>query len=214
MNAYCNSERLSLPKLLESINAPETESHPVQDDQTLKDVFAGFPVVIFQPVQWGEQDAFGHVNHVTYFRWYETARIAYFLKVGLMDMHKQERIGPILASVANDYRRQLTYPDTVHIGARITRIGRSSMHMEHKIFSQNDQALAAEGTSAVVILDYQTNKSHAVRMTWCVKASTRILPKNGWAWLYRLEFWPTRSASSSGVDLPISKEVGATFSGE
>jgi acyl-CoA thioester hydrolase len=143
-------------------NSPETESHPVQDDQKFMDVLAGFPVVILQPVQWGEQDAFGHVNHVTYFRWYETARIAYFLKIGLMDMHEQERIGPILASVASDYRRQLTYPDTVHIGARITRIGRSSMHMEHMIFSKNDQALAAEGTSTVVVLDYQTNKSHPV----------------------------------------------------
>src|SRR5208337_121506 len=80
-------------------------------------------------------------------------------QVGLMDMHKNERIGPILASVANDYRRQITYPDRVHIGVRITRIGRSSMDMEHKIFSQNDHALAAEGTSTLVVFDYQTNKS-------------------------------------------------------
>ncbi len=75
-----------------------------------------------------------------------------------MDMHKNERIGPILASVANDYRRQITYPDRVHIGVRITRIGRSSMDMEHKIFSQNDHALAAEGTSTLVVFDYQTKQ--------------------------------------------------------
>ena len=130
--------------------------------EKMKAVLAAYPVVIVQPVQWGEQDPLGHVNHVTYFRWYETARIAYFLKVGLMDMHKHERIGPILASVANDYRRQLTYPDTVHIGVRITRIGRSSMEMEHKILSQSDHAIAAEGTSTLVVFDYQTNKSHPV----------------------------------------------------
>ena len=128
-------------------------------EEKMKAVLAGFPVVVVQPVQWGEQDPLGHVNHVTYFRWYETGRIAYFLKVGLMDMHKNERIGPILASVANDYRRQLSYPDTVHIGVRITRIGRSSIDMEHKIFSQTDHALAAEGTSTLVVFDYQTNKS-------------------------------------------------------
>ena len=128
-------------------------------EEKMKAVLAGFPMVVVQPVQWGEQDPLGHVNHVTYFRWYETARIAYFLKVGLLDMHKDERIGPILASVANDYRRQISYPDTVHIGVRITRIGRSSMDMEHKIFSQNDHALAAEGTSTLVVFDYQTNKS-------------------------------------------------------
>jgi acyl-CoA thioester hydrolase len=131
-------------------------------EQKIKVFLAEFPVVVVQPVQWGEQDPLGHVNHVTYFRWYETARITYFLRIGLMDMHKNERIGPILASVVNDYRRQINFPDIVHIGVRISRIGRSSFDMEHKIFSQNDHALAAEGTSTLVIFDYQTNKSHPV----------------------------------------------------
>ncbi len=128
----------------------------------MKALLAEFPVVVVQPVQWGEQDPLGHVNHVTYFRWYETGRIAYFRKLGLMEMHKAERIGPILASVTNDYRRQLTYPDTVQICVRVARIGRSSLGMEHKIISQNDHAIAAEGSSTVVIFDYQTNKSHPV----------------------------------------------------
>lgn len=128
----------------------------------MKTLKAEFPVVVAQPVQWGEQDALGHVNHVTYFRWYETGRIAYFRKIGLMEMHQTERIGPILASVTNDYRRQLTYPDTVHICVRVTRIGRSSLDMEHKIISQNDHAVAAEGRSTLVVFDYRTNKSHAV----------------------------------------------------
>jgi acyl-CoA thioester hydrolase len=131
-------------------------------EQKLKVLLADFPIVIIQPVQWGEQDPLGHVNHVAYFRWYESARIAYFLRIGLMDLHETERIGPILASVANDYRRQITYPDTVHVGVRITRIGRSSLGMEHKIISQNDLVIAAEGTSTLVVFDYQTNKSHAV----------------------------------------------------
>ena len=131
-------------------------------ERKIADLLAGFPVLIIQPVQWGEQDALGHVNHVTYFRWYESARIAYFLRIGLMDLHKTEHIGPILASVANDYRRQISYPDTVHVGVRVTRIGRSSLGMEHKIVSQNDHVVSAEGTSTLVVFDYQTNKSHAV----------------------------------------------------
>ena len=134
----------------------------MDSEQKMKAALAEFPVVVAQPVQWGEQDSLGHVNHVTYFRWYETARITYFLRIGLMDMHKTERIGPILASVANDYRRQLNFPDTAQIGVRITRIGRSSFDMEHKIFSQNDHALAAEGRSTLVVFDYQANKAHPV----------------------------------------------------
>jgi acyl-CoA thioester hydrolase len=121
-----------------------------------------FPVVVVQPVQWGEQDAFGHVNHTVYFRWYESARIAYALKVGLMELHATQGIGPILASASNDYRRQLTYPDAVHIGVRISRIGRASLAMEHVIVSADQRAIAAEGTSTLVVFDYKTNRPHPV----------------------------------------------------
>jgi len=44
---------------------------------------ADHPVVITWPVQWGDQDAFGHVNNVVYFRWMESARIAYFRQAGV-----------------------------------------------------------------------------------------------------------------------------------
>jgi acyl-CoA thioester hydrolase len=115
-----------------------------------------------QPVQWGEQDLFGHVNHVVYLRWLESARIEYLIKVGLMSPEGRGRIGPIMASVSNDYRRQLTYPDTVWIGVRVARIGRSSIQMEHKLLSQKDGLIAAEGSATIVVVDYETGKSHPV----------------------------------------------------
>ena len=112
------------------------ECHSVDAEQKMKAATCRDRLLVVEPVQWGEQDLLGHVNHVTYFRWYELARIAYFLKVGLMDMHKNERIGPIQASVANDYRRQIAYPDTVHIGYGSPGTAASSIDMEHKIFSR------------------------------------------------------------------------------
>lgn len=118
----------------------------------------GFPVIESRPVQWGEQDAFGHVNHAVYFRWYETSRIAYAQRVGLMALHRSEGIGSILASVTCDYRRQITYPDFVYIGARVVRIGRTSLSMEHKIISREWGALAAEGRATLVVFDYTANE--------------------------------------------------------
>ena len=85
-----------------------------------------YPVVISWPVQWGDQDLFGHVNNTVYFRWYESSRIAYLDRIGVSDMMERERVGPILAAICCNYRRQLNFPDTVEIGSRITRIGRSS----------------------------------------------------------------------------------------
>jgi acyl-CoA thioester hydrolase len=64
--------------------------------------------------------------------------------------------------VANDYRRQLTFPDAVHVGVRVTRIGRASIAMEHVIVSAGRGAVAAEGTSTLVVFDYNANRPHPV----------------------------------------------------
>jgi acyl-CoA thioester hydrolase len=124
----------------------------------LATLLAKYPVVIALPVFWGDQDAFGHVNNNAYFRWFESARIAYSERVGLLDLFRAERIGPILASIACDYRRQLTFPDTVHVGVRVTRIGRTSLGLEHVIASESQLAVAAEGTSTIVVFDYRANQ--------------------------------------------------------
>ena len=125
-------------------------------------LLADFPVIITLPVQWGDQDAFGHVNNVVFFRWCESARIEYGSRIGLTDLLATQRIGPILANISCNYRRQLKYPDTVQVGARITRIGRSSMTMEHAIYSEAQQALVADSTSTIVTFDYAANKSISV----------------------------------------------------
>jgi len=114
------------------------------------------------PVQWGDQDAFGHVNNTVFFRWMESARIAYMDRLGLDSLYKSRRIGPILASIKCEYRRQLHYPDTVEIGARVSRMGRSSIGLEHQVFSQAQQAVVADGDSTLVIFDYNAQQSHPI----------------------------------------------------
>ena len=54
-------------------------------DKSSTDLLAEFPVVLTVAVQWGDQDAMQHVNNVVYFRWCESARIAYFGRIGLAD---------------------------------------------------------------------------------------------------------------------------------
>jgi acyl-CoA thioester hydrolase len=128
----------------------------------LPQLLAGFPVVFSLPVQWGDQDAFGHVNNTIYFRWFESARIAYFERIGLNHLLEHEPIGPILASMSCDYRRQITYPDTVDIGMRVSRIGRTSIGMEHAVASRRHGAIAADGKSTIVVYDYRAKKSEPV----------------------------------------------------
>ena len=119
---------------------------------------AGQPVVVTLPIQWGDQDAFGHVNGVMYFRWFETARVEYLNRSGLGHLMSQEGLGPILAAIKCDYRRQLKHPDTILVSASIGEIAKTSMKMRHQIYSQAQQAIAAEAESTVVMFDYANQR--------------------------------------------------------
>ena len=113
-------------------------------------------------MQWGDQDAFNHVNNVVYYRWFESARIAYFRRMGLMGIDSANRIGPILASSTCEYRKPITFPDTIRVGIRVTRIGRTSIGFEHRIVSEELKTLAAEGISTTVVVNYDDYRPHPV----------------------------------------------------
>ena len=119
----------------------------------------GFPVVVTIPLLWGDQDAFGHVNNLVYLRWCETARVVYLERAGLWVPLPPQGVGPILASIHCDYKRPLNYPDTVDVGARVTRIGNSSFQMDHRVVSHALHEVAAEVSSTLVMLDYSANRT-------------------------------------------------------
>lgn len=121
-----------------------------------------YPIALTLPILWGNQDAFGHVNNVVYFRWFESARVAYLNDTGLQALMSQANLGPILASIKCDFRRQLNFPDTVRVGARISRVGNKSVSMEHAIYSDALQAIAATADSVIVLFDYARQESCAV----------------------------------------------------
>jgi acyl-CoA thioester hydrolase len=119
-------------------------------------LLSDYRVAISLPVLWGDMDAMRHVNNVVFFRWFESARVAYLDRILLESSNAD--LGPILASVKCDYRRPLNFPDTVTIGARITRLGRTSFSMVHAVASTEQNAIVAEGDSTVVVFDYEANR--------------------------------------------------------
>jgi acyl-CoA thioester hydrolase len=122
----------------------------------------GYPVVIESPVAWGEMDAFQHLNNIVYFRYFESARIAYFYKLGLIDMMTRTGIGPILASTSCRFKIPLTYPDKVLIGAKVTSIEEDRFMMGYGVFSTSHQKVAAEGDGLIVTFNYQESKKVSV----------------------------------------------------
>lgn len=115
------------------------------------------------PVQWGDQDLFAHVNNAVYFKWMESARVAYWNETGMRAIMEPEHSGPILASISCDFRKQIKFPDSIEVGARLAQLGRTSLTLEHHVFSHQHQAVAAMGQSIVVIFNYRSQ--HPIRVS-------------------------------------------------
>src|SRR5262245_36894555 len=95
-----------------------------------------------------------HVNNVVYFRYFEGARLEYFRRLGWFEYEQETGVGPILHSTQARFRRPLTYPDTVRVGARAVDVREDRFTLEHRLVSRTLAAVAAEGTGTVVTYHY------------------------------------------------------------
>lgn len=126
--------------------------------EKLEGLLEGFPVVVAVPVQWGEMDYFRHVNNTAFFRYFESARIAYLERIGFREEFAEGGMGPILASTHARFRRPLTYPDAVRVGARTTEVGEDRFTMEYRLVSESQRAVAADGGGVLVSFDYAAGR--------------------------------------------------------
>ena len=133
---------------------------PIQDNipATVRDALTDYACITTLPVQWGDMDAFGHVNNVVYLRWFESARTALLIQLRSGVTMSGSGLGPILVSIRCDYKKQLHFPDTVHIGSRVGKLGRTSVELEHAVFSEQLGQVAAVGVSVIVVFDYDANR--------------------------------------------------------
>jgi acyl-CoA thioester hydrolase len=115
-----------------------------------------FPVIVTFPVHWGEMDTMGHVNHARYFTWFESARVALFAKIGIR-VERPSDVGPIIAMASCDFIRPVVFPATLVAGARVLKVGRTSITMEYAVWPEPEpERPCARGASVAVLVDYRT----------------------------------------------------------
>jgi acyl-CoA thioester hydrolase len=127
-------------------------------DAKTSELLAGFPVIVEQNVVWGDMDAYQHVNNVVYFRYFENARLEYIRRLDWFEFEKASGIGPILAATQARFRRALTYPDTISIGARLLTLQADRFDLEHKIVSQAQGEVVTLGQGTIVTYHYADGK--------------------------------------------------------
>ena len=128
----------------------------------MTDHLAEYPIVVDVPVAWGDMDAFGHVNNTVFFRWFETARIAFLEAIGFVAGGEGGGTGPILASTSCRFRRPVQFPDTVRVGVRTSSVEDDRFAHDYIVVSRTTAEVVAEGTGVVVSYDYGAGRKTSI----------------------------------------------------
>jgi acyl-CoA thioester hydrolase len=111
--------------------------------------------------RWADNDAYGHVNNVVYYAWFDTAVNAYLIEQGALDIHDGATIGLVVETHCN-YFSPVVFPQPVEVGLRIASLGGSSVRYELGVFTAGAngafEVCAAKGHFVHVYVDQQTRR--------------------------------------------------------
>jgi acyl-CoA thioester hydrolase len=117
------------------------------------------------PTRWMDNDAYGHVNNVVYYSWFDTVVNAWLIEQGLLDIHHGNPIGLVVETGCR-YNRSVAFPEAVEAGLRIAKLGNSSVRWEVGLFTAGHEAPAAEGHFVHVYVDRETRRPAPLPDAW------------------------------------------------
>jgi acyl-CoA thioester hydrolase len=104
-----------------------------------------------------DNDAYGHVNNVVYYSFFDTAVNGHLIDAGALVIDTSPVIGLVIETHCN-YFSSLTYPQTVDAGLRVSHVGRSSVRYEIGLFAAGEPLAAAIGHFVHVYVDRATRR--------------------------------------------------------
>ncbi len=115
--------------------------------------------------RWMDNDAYGHVNNVVYYSYFDTVVNDWLIRRGLLDVEAGPVIGLVVETGCH-YFESLTYPETVTAALRVAHVGNSSVRYEIALFGEGRGAAAAQGHFVHVYVDRATRRPTALPRSW------------------------------------------------
>ena len=107
--------------------------------------------------RWMDNDAYGHMNNVVHYSLFDTAVNGWLIENGVLDIHRGAQIGLVVETGCR-YFAEMAFPDTIHAGIRIAKLGNSSVRYEIGLFRNDEDEAAAEGFFVHVYVDAGTRR--------------------------------------------------------
>ena len=115
--------------------------------------------------RWADNDAYGHVNNIVYYGWFDTAVNAWLIEAGLFDLEAGDPIGFVVETGCR-YARPLAFPEPVEIGLAADHVGTSSVRYRLGVFAANADEAAAEGFFVHVYVNRESRKPTELPADW------------------------------------------------
>ena len=116
-----------------------------------------YPYFLAIPTRWMDNDAYGHVNNVVYYSYFDTVVNRYLIEAGALDVERGGVIGLVVETHCN-YFSSLAFPQMVEAGLRVARLGSSSVRYEIGLFAAGEPLAAANGHFVHVYVDRETRR--------------------------------------------------------
>jgi acyl-CoA thioester hydrolase len=107
--------------------------------------------------RWMDNDHYGHVNNVVYYSYFDTAVNGYLIEASGTDVRDLPAIG-IVAETSCRFLKELSFPETVHAGLALEKLGKTSVVYRIGLFRNEDTEPAALGRFVHVYVDSATRR--------------------------------------------------------
>ena len=118
-------------------------------------------------VRYGDLDPQGHVNNAKHLTYFEQARIAYMVELGLFTKDQSfMEIGVILADVHITYLAPIHFGEHIKVGVHAVKLGTKSMTWAQNIVDVKTGKELAKGEVIMVTYDYKEEKTINIPHKW------------------------------------------------
>ena len=128
-----------------------------------------FEIKFFHPIEvrYGDLDPQGHLNNAKYLTYFEQARVAYLIHLGLFQKGLSFlEIGMIIADVHIVFRKPVLWETPVKVGVGISKLGNKSFVVAQSIVHAETGEVFAEGEVIMVAYDYHREKTIRIPDDW------------------------------------------------
>ncbi len=114
---------------------------------------------VFRPVQtrWGDNDAYGHLNNVVYYAYFDSAVNAWLVERGVLAIADSPVVG-LVAETGCTYFAPASFPEPLETGLAVARLGTASVEYRIGVFRPGAGAAIAQGRFVHVYVDRETGR--------------------------------------------------------